>query len=785
MGRDSGPSDWGRRGSGARRGVLELARWAALVGGLVACQPRLLEEPAGERPRDPHGLPEAPGPDPQDPTDERAAVWYGTLCASCHGEQGEGGTAPALDAWAKGRPALVEAIDRTMPLGAPERCAGACAEAVADLILTRFQHSGPAVCDGEAPPPPRQLRLLTRREYARTVRDLFAPPARVCSADHQCELRRESCVSGRCAADPCGLVTFTFDPRGSAPREVVVAGAFNGWGATAATGGWSLTHVPAAGLWVAKRQVAVGSFQYKLVIDGADWRRDEGNPERAPDGFGGENSVLTVRCGEGPSGEGLEAVLAEVTRHFPVESRPEGYAFDNHARSAQVSAVHVAEHLEAAKRLARAALEGGLVARLGGCALGSEACVRRLVGDFGRRAFRRPLEAAELDAFAGLVTGAEDPELGLEVALRVMLASPSFLYRTELGEPAGEGRFRLTGFEIASALSYLLWGTAPDEPLLEAAALGRLEGPEGREAEAQRLLADPRAQETLGAFARMWLGVDPVLGKSKHPGLYPGFTEEVRRALLLELEAFFVHVVFEGSGRFADLLLADFGFASGTTAALYGIADVGGAAPQRVQLGHGRAGILGHAALLATYAHSDQSSPIKRGVFVREHLLCQKFGVPPADAGGLPEVDPNATTRERFRQHSDKPACNACHRYIDEVGFGFERFDAVGRYRETENGHPIDPSGNLNDVEGFGTETDGPFTSLRGLAEVLAESDRARDCFATQLHRFSRGELETAEEACAVRALRERFAARNGDVRALLIELVKDERFVTRRGEDR
>jgi hypothetical protein len=184
---------------------------------------------------------------------------------------------------------------------------------------------------------------------------------------------------------------------------------------------------------------------------------------------------------------------------------------------------------------------------------------------------------------------------------------------------------------------------------------------------------------------------------------------------------------------------------------------------------------------LATYAHSDQSSPIKRGVFVRDRLLCQVFGTPPANAGGVPDVDPNATTRERFRQHTDDPTCYGCHQYIDDVGFGFERFDAVGQFRSTENGHPIDALGNMNDVEGLGTATNAPFEDLATLGETLAQSPAAQRCFTTQVYRFATGKFETPQDACALDRLQRRFDDADHDIRELLLGVALTPEFTTRR----
>jgi hypothetical protein len=194
-----------------------------------------------------------------------------------------------------------------------------------------------------------------------------------------------------------------------------------------------------------------------------------------------------------------------------------------------------------------------------------------------------------------------------------------------------------------------------------------------------------------------------------------------------------------------------------------------------------RAGLLGQGSVLTSTAHSDQSSPIRRGLFVRERLLCQELGAPPANAGGVPEVDPNATTRERFQQHSSDPFCRSCHQYIDEVGFGMERFDAIGRYRTTENGQPIPPDGNMNDVEGLGTGTKGLYDALPELASIVAGSEAFHRCFTRQAYRFAHGALEKDADLCPLEDLHTQFAASGYDVRELLVSIARSPGFAARR----
>jgi len=188
-----------------------------------------------------------------------------------------------------------------------------------------------------------------------------------------------------------------------------------------------------------------------------------------------------------------------------------------------------------------------------------------------------------------------------------------------------------------------------------------------------------------------------------------------------------------------------------------------------------------HASVLASTAHSDQTSPIRRGLLIRRNFLCEDLPPPPPFAGGVPEVDSTATTRDRFAAHTANPVCAGCHRYIDDLGFGLERFDAVGRWREQEHGAPIDPSGNLNDVERLGTGTSAPYASLPELAAKLSASAAAPSCFTRQYLRFSRGLRESLAQRCERLSIERTFEASGRDIRELMVQSVLAPSFVERR----
>ncbi|MCB9600952.1 MAG: DUF1592 domain-containing protein [Sandaracinus sp.] len=442
-----------------------------------------------------------------------AAGYYAAECAFCHGGAGQGRRGPALAPWAGARDELIASIDETMPFSDPSECTGRCAEAVADHVLSL---SGELDCS--APPSaPRRLRLLTRREHAATVRDLFAPLGGGTTP----------------SADPCtDGTTFRFTPS-RAVSSVSVAGSFNGWDASA----WPMRDE--GGTWTLTRVVPEGSYEYKFVLDGSEWVPDPSATATTPDGFGGVNSVVVVRCGG--AGPGVGVTIPDPTTGLPPETRPEAYPFDLQADDGIVTLVHATEYLSAAKRVADAL--GDSVAQL---VPGSDR--PGFVRTFGRRAFRRPLSDTEVDRYVELSNLESDENAARRLIVRGLLASPVFLYRSEVGVLDGR-QYRLDGYEMASALSYGLLGTTPPDALLDAAARGELDSDEGVRRTAESLLADPRARDTLRVFARQWLGLDAIGELSRETSL------ATRQKLREATERFVAGVVLDG-GSFEDLLTA-------------------------------------------------------------------------------------------------------------------------------------------------------------------------------------------------------------------------------------
>lgn len=353
--------------------------------------------------------------------------------------------------------------------------------------------------------------------------------------------------------------------------------------------------------------------------------------------------------------------------------------------------------------------------------IGATNCAHQFIESFGTRAFRRPIQADELERYATLwrtIADEEDFDEGIRWVLTAMLQSPHFLYRSELGVQSAGGRFELTAWEQATELSYLFWGTTPDDALLEDAEDGSLD----LQAQVDRLSADPRASEVAADVVSVWLMLDRLQGVSRE-----GLTDPLRESMDGEVRALVASVTAEG-GTLADLLGAEQTWLDADMAAHYGASETGW-----VPIADG--GLLSRAAVLTTHGLSLGSGPVQRGVAVRERLLCEPLSLPPASLDtSPPPVDPEASTRERYAQHSDDPLCSGCHELIDPIGFGFEHYDQLGRWRIDDGGHEIDASGYVDGVT---------FDGVSGLTDVLLDDPRVRACHVQMWRRWA-----TGTEAC-------------------------------------
>jgi Protein of unknown function (DUF1592)/Protein of unknown function (DUF1588)/Protein of unknown function (DUF1595)/Protein of unknown function (DUF1585)/Protein of unknown function (DUF1587) len=442
----------------------------------------------------------------------------------------------------------------------------------------------------------------------------------------------------------------------------------------------------------------------------------------------------------------------------------------------------VQQHSELAVRAA-----GDAAARMNtiaGCDLAaatSTTCVTSFVETFGRKAYRRPLATDERDQYVALYTmekAAGTAAGAFQQVVETMLQSPFFVYHVDVGAGAPSGTpVRLTSYELASRLSYFLWNTMPDEALFARAAAGTLQDDAVLAAEVERMLADARAADAIPSFHLQWLGLDSLESTEKDAALFPQWNAAMASAMRAETAAFTDHVVRRGDGLMSTLLTASFSFPQGPLFQLYGVSQPAGfRAGDQVTLDSAqRGGILTQGAFLAAHAHRDQTSPVHRGIFVRENILCQTLQPPPADVNTTPPPPSTAaTTRQRFANHESDARCAACHQFIDPIGLAFENYDSVGAFRTQEGGVTIDVSGEV--VGGKGNLA-GKFNGALELGRKLAASPDVANCFANQWFRFALGRMEAAEDACSLQAMHETFAATGGNIRELIIKMVKGDAF--------
>lgn len=475
-----------------------------------------------------------------------------------------------------------------------------------------------------------------------------------------------------------------------------------------------------------------------------------------------------------------DEVLAADTR--TIADGQDDHGFTNGAASLQVRFEQATDFLHAAEAYAEVAHTR--VPDLCGCdpePAAEEACARSCLDDLGRQAYRRPLTSEEQDQLWQAYLEGREPDFedGIELAIATMLVSPSFLYRSELGDPAtedAEGLRVLTPFETAAALSYMMTGGPPDEALWAAAAAGELADPDERAAHAERLY--PRAGDRLADFVRRWLRVHDLTNMEKQSSDYPEYGEALLDEMVEETETFVRNHLVLGDRRYDTLL------SSSATWVGPRLADVYGVAPGEVELNPDeRAGVLTQPLVLARHSTYDSSAPVYRGAFVWRDLFCEPLPSPPpeaVEAGRMALAETEslpATTRERTEIMTGGDACVGCHALINPIGFTFEHYDAIGAYRSSENGSAIDPSGALPRTLDVG----GPLIDAVDLAAALAESEEVQRCFLRRLTQHALGtDPGPVDESAWLNGASESFRAANTDLRAYLVQLVRNERFVQR-----
>ncbi|MBX5480577.1 MAG: DUF1592 domain-containing protein [Myxococcaceae bacterium] len=464
---------------------------------------------------------------------------------------------------------------------------------------------------------------------------------------------------------------------------------------------------------------------------------------------------------------------------------PISLGFSNSATLLDVKPVLAQQYMEAAETIAETVTASDL-SNLIPCAAAptdEEACATSFIRSFVTRAYRRPLEQTEVDAYlSGFRTlrDAYDFKTGLQWIISTALQAPQFLYRPEIDQPSDPAVRAVRPYELASRLSFFLWHSLPDEALLTAAAENRLNTREDVEREAKRMLTDPRAQRLLNFFDE-WLDLDKFGSYTRDPEIYASIPEDLPALFRQETDTFVKSVVFDGDGRLETLLTADYTYANDRLAAHYGLSGATSNEWIKIALPPGRRGLWMQGGPLTAHDKATRTSIVKRGLRLRTALLCQNIPAPPNNVNlNLGPVDQTATQSERLAQHRTNPSCAGCHSLLDPVGQIFENVDAVGRLRtEDEAGHLLSFAGELTGT----TDANGPVSGPEELMLKLAQSDQVHKCFATQMFRYVAGREETPVDGCSRKQAFERFKGAGFDVRELVLGVVTSDDFLFRATE--
>lgn len=442
------------------------------------------------------------------------------------------------------------------------------------------------------------------------------------------------------------------------------------------------------------------------------------------------------------------------------------FGFRNNADVSQVSDAHAAAYLDVALSVADEAK-----AKLQNLVQCSETdgvtCGQKVINMLAPQLWRRPLEAAEKSSLLNMykVGLASSPTEGMTILITDILMSPNFLYRSEIGKSGA-----LTAYELASAVSYFFWGSAPDASLQAAAANGSILTDAGLVAQVQRYFSSPRSKYTSTEFANVWLESRSVLGASKDATLFPLFTQPVKNAMAAEAVDTFEFMIKQPTTTFENLFTFDSSLGDANLAQYYrgalsqdtGVAKIKYAA-------NPRKGVLSFGAVLSHLATPTETHPIKRGDYVLKNMFCH---IPEPTPSGLvvtvPPANAAQTTRERFAAHTADPKCAGCHIAIDGIGFGMEDFDGAGVFRDMDHGKKVDTTGEVVGIDSATTK----FSGVGELSAYIASSSQAKRCFVVEWYRLAHGYTERPADICAIRDIANKFEKGNMTLSRLIIQII-------------
>jgi len=411
----------------------------------------------------------------------------------------------------------------------------------------------------------------------------------------------------------------------------------------------------------------------------------------------------------------------------------------------------------------------------------NDTCLRGYLQKLGQRAWRRPLTSTELDTLVGLGASASttlgSATEGARWATVALFEDPSFLYRPELGGTATNGARRYTGYEMAGRLSFLIWNSLPDQMLMDQAQGGMLDTTDGIRTAASRMLDTAAGRESVGNFAEEYLRLDRVATQAKDPDLYPDYTAGLQAAMLRDARDTWASLVFDDQTSVLDLFTTTKVVVNSDLAKLYGLSTSGLTSTtfktMSLPADGPRAGLLSKAALLSTFANQQFGSPTLRGKFIREALMCSTIPPPPPGVNTAvvdEATDVPMTKRQRLEAHRTADGCKSCHALMDPLGLPLETYDAIGKYRTTENGLKIDPSGTFDGVD---------VADSHALGVAASQSVTVAQCLVRKYYGYAMGYKERDVDGSVLNALAKAFNSSGHKMRDLILAVVTHDAFST------
>lgn len=402
-------------------------------------------------------------------------------------------------------------------------------------------------------------------------------------------------------------------------------------------------------------------------------------------------------------------------------------------------------------------------------------CATQVLSKFAKKAWRRPVTVEEIDNLLGIFNTAiqqgDNFDVGIALAIKAILLSPHFIFRVELDTTTIAGTYPLTAHELAARLSYFLWSSTPDAELTALADSGELLTPAMIAQQVERMLVDPKANALVDNFSGQWLHTRGLSDIVPDNSLFPNWTNSLNILFQTETKTFFRNLMQSGVSM-KELLTANYSFMNAELASFYGLA-LPSAELQKVTLPSNRKGFLTQGSFLAVSSLPTRTSVVKRGKWVLSNLLCSEPPPPPPNIPALPSSDvPTGSLREIMELHRQNPVCASCHSVMDPIGFSLEHFDAIGQWRDQDNGFAIDDSGQLPD----GTS----FQGAHGLAQVVANDPRYSACVVEKLFTYALGRGPQATDSAYLNAIDSEWIAQGMQFGQLVKLIAQSEPFTSR-----